>query len=555
MEKIRRLILPGALTVLAFSALLLGLLTGRDRIVEGLKPLSPAFLEINFALFFLLLVPGARDLIKPFAAIPGKAWLPVAAVALLAFGLAFFAAPRTHRIYYDENIYLHIGQSVALTNRAEMVNFGEMRGGRMVVRETEYNKEPNAYPVFLSFFYRVFGCSENLSFLLNNILFGLSSLHIFGIGFLLGGRFRIGLAGAGVFAVIPQNILWHNTTSVEPANTFFIVLTVFIFLAFLKSGSSRLFFLAAAAACLAAQFRLESLLIFPLLAVMGFLGEPRIFRKWPALVYAAPMILLLLLPHILHLSSFAGHSWGSGQNPFSIFNVRHNLATNGLFFLDNRDFPALLTFFLALSFFGKGFLKAKIGLLFWLVFFWGVFLFFYAGSYYYGADVRFVLMALPPFSLLAGMGFFYFDRILKKFFRKDFAPSAAIIAVIFFSVLPRARAVGEEAWAARADHRYAQVMADALPLDSIVFTHNPNMFLFWGRSSAQASILAGYDEARLRSVEASFPGGVFFHYNFWCNVSDPVQQGFCKGILEKFPHEEVLKFREREYTYILYKIH
>ena len=57
-------------------------------------------------------------------------------------------------------------------------------------------------------------------------------------------------------------------------------------------------------------------------------------------------------------------------------------------------------------------------------------------------------------------------------------------------------------------------MAEKLPADSLVFTHNPNMFLFWGKSAAQASILAACDRARLESWKAQFPGGIYFHFNF-----------------------------------------
>jgi 4-amino-4-deoxy-L-arabinose transferase-like glycosyltransferase len=553
LEKIKRFAMPALLSAALIIVYGIEISKDKARILERLKTLSPLFLEISLALFIILFVLCFKDLIEPFKHIPVSARLLLAVLLVFSFALAFFVAPKTHRIYYDETIYLHIGQSIASTEKAQMVNFGEIRDGKLVARQGEYNKQPNAYPCFLSVFYRIFGRSENLSFLLNNLIFSFSSLLVFGVGYLLCASIRIGLYAAFVFAVIPQNILWHNTTSAEPASTFFIILTILVFLVFLRSGKSRLLFLTAVGACFMAQFRMESILIFLLLWILAYLGEPGAFKN-PKLFYTIPLVLFLLLPHVLHLYCFQGHPWGTSQDKFSIFFVRHNLRTNGLFFLDNRDFPAVLTLFFFISFFGRSFFKEKIKLLFWLLLFWGVFLFFYAGSYYYGADVRFVLMALPPFSLLAGMGLSYFDGILKKFFKKDYAAAAVVIAMAFLSFLPEAHAVGEEAWAARADHRYARIMSGSLPEDGFVFTHNPNMFLFWGKSAAQASILAGYEESRLNDVRSQFPGGIFFHYNFWCNVDDPVQQDFCKRILEKFPHREVMKFQERDYTYILYEI-
>lgn len=553
MEKIKRVVPPALLTLAILAALIIEIGRGQARLLESLKTLSPLGLSITFALLIVLLAAGLRDLLRPFAGLPPGTGIALAGLLLFAFFLAFFVAPRTHRIYYDENIYLHLGQTIASTNTAQMTNFGEIRNGRLIVSQGEYNKQPNAYPFFLSLFYRIFGRSENLSFLINNFFFALSCLLVFGLGVLLCGSARIGLYAAAAFAVIPQNILWHNTTSVEPANTFFIGFTVFVFLVFLRTGRRRLFFLAVVAACFTAQFRLESALIFPLLGVLAFIENPGALKQ-ARFAYALPLGLLLGLPHLLHLYCFLGDPWGAGGEKLSLFHVRANLRTNGLFFLDNKDFPVILTVFFLLALIGGGFFKEKLKLLFWFVFFWSVFLFFYAGSYYYGADVRFALMVFPPFSLLAGIGLFRVDNLLKKLRTKDLPAASAAVILSFFLFLPESRTVGEEAWAARADHRYARTMFEALPGDGLVFTHNPNMFLFWGKSAAQASLLANSDEPQLAELRRRFPGGIFFHFNFWCNVSDPIQTSFCRAVLAKFPHREVLRYQERTYAYVLYKI-
>lgn len=539
------------LAVLAIFALAFG--RGQARIVADLKTLSPLGLTIAFGLLVALSAAGWKDLLSPYAGLRPVTGIALAGLVLFAFLAAFFVAPRTHRIYYDENIYLHIGQTIAATNTAQMVNFGEFRDGRLIINEGEYNKQPNAYPFLLSLFYRIFGRSESVSFLLNNVLLALSCLLLFGLGVLLCGSSRIGLYAASCFAVIPQNILWHNTTSVEPVNTFFICFTVFVFLVFLRTGRKRLFFLAAVAACFTAQFRLESALIFPLLGILAFLENPKALKQ-AGLAYVLPLTLFLSLPHIGHLIYFSGHSWGAGGAKLSLLHVRANLRTNGLFFLDNKEFPVILTVFFFLALVAGGFFKEKLKLLFWFGFFWGAFLFFYAGSYHYGADVRFALMAFPPFSLLAGIGLFRLDAALKKHWKKDLPVGFAAVVLAFALFLPLSRAVGEEAWAARADHRFARAMAGVLPADGLVFTHNPNMFLFWGKNAAQASLLAHSDESAVGDLRRRFPGGIFFHFNFWCNVSDPVQTSFCRAILDKFPHREVLKFQERTYAYFLYRI-
>jgi len=526
----------------------------RGRIIESLKGWTPLFLAVTFALFLVLFILAFHEIRILFRGLSKRKWVTAAAFPLAAFLLAFGYAPRTHRIYYDENIYLHIGQSIALTGKAQMINFGELKYGELYVNQGEYNKQPNAYPFLLSLIYRVTGCSEFLSFLLNNLVFAGTTLLMFLIGFLLFNEFKIGIYAAAAYLVIPQNILWHNSTSAEPANTMFITLTLFLTLCFIKNARLSLLFLAFICACFTVQFRMETLLVFLLMVLYLLIDQRKVFRE-QKLYYLIPLILFFLLPHVLHIYCFQNNPWGaSGTDKYGLSFLSHNLRTNGLFLLNNKDFPALLTLVALLAFLFKDKFAKKIQAALWFLCFWGDFLLFYAGSYYYGADIRFSLMAFPPLSLLAGAGLGHLDAWLGKKLKRSLAFGALVIVAAFLSFAPRSRTIGQEAWAARADHHYARVMLKSIPRDAIVFTHNPSMFLFWGRSSAQASILSGYDQNGLKGLKSNFPGGIFFHYNFWCNVSDPLQQSFCKSILDKFPHSEVLKFHERDYSYILYRI-
>ena len=553
MDRLKHVFVLTVLIVLVLVFFILELSREQAKIIENLKSLSPLFLGITFTVLVLLLIIGFKDIFLPFKSLKKNQWMLVVPVLLFAFVLSFFVSPKTHRLYFDENIYMHIGQNIAQVNKAQMVNFGEIRYGELIVNQGEYNKQPNGYPFFLSLFYRIFGHGENLSFLINNLVFVLSTFVVFLLGYLFFLSFKTGLYAALIFAVIPQNILWHNTTAVEPSNTLFLALTVLLFLIYLSSKKSLLFYLSLVSACFVAQFRIESVLIFPLLLIFLLIKNPQSLKN-RNLYFVIPLVLFLLLPHIVHVFSFQGHAWGADQAKYSLSYLGLNLKANGLFFLNNKDFPVLLTAFLLIGFLFKGAFREKIKLLIWLLLFWGVFLFFYAGNYYYGADIRFVLMTFPPLSLLAAFGFDRADKFVKNKTRKDYPLALVLIFIAFLSFAPRARTVGQEAWAARADHKYARSMVEYIPEDGIVFTHNPNMFLFWGKSAAQASLLAGYDQIGIDNLKNNFRGGIYFHFNFWCNVSDPLQKSFCRNILEKFPHQEIVHFQERDYTYILYKL-
>ena len=119
--------------------------------------------------------------------------------------------------------------------------------------------------------------------------------------------------------------------------------------------------------------------------------------------------------------------------------------------------------------------------------------------------------------------------------------------------LPLVRATTEEAWAARADVRFARVVAPGLPANSFVLTHNPGMFHVWGVNAGQMS----HDRPTrytLDHLSGRFAGGIYLHWNFWCNVQDRVQQEFCRLALSRGPATVVSEYRERDYRYALYRL-
>ena len=51
-----------------------------------------------------------------------------------------------------------------------------------------------------------------------------------------------------------------------------------------------------------------------------------------------------------------------------------------------------------------------------------------------------------------------------------------------------------------------------------------------------------------------YAGGVYLHWNFWCNVQDPVQQELCRKAMATAPAETVREYRERDQHYALYRL-
>jgi hypothetical protein len=539
------------------------------QLTQQLKWVSPLILDLNFFLWIVGLILCGKIFGKIFRQNGMWTWVLLGALVFCGISLAMFAAPREHRIYYDEDIYMNAGQNIACLHQTGMCNDGDFHYGQYACNRLEYNKDPNGWPYLMSLVMRVFGFSHISCFILNNIVFGFSIVVVFFIGRHLFGDPRIGLFSALIFALIPEAIRWSNTTAAEPSSALFVGMALLFVVWFLRTPSNDLLFLSAVTLPLAFQFRPESVLAVIPVMVSVLALNPKVVnekRTWLALL----LVLVLSLPHLVHLAAVRGASWGAPSGlKFSMSFFVPNLRTNSFFYIENKGFPILSTILfvcglgvpLAKNVYEKSkdhglsrlMLREKAVLISWFLVFWGIFLFFYAGSYRYGADVRFSLLSFMPVSLFAGFGCFAISRWVGRKLPYAHAVMAGAIIFAFISFLPDLRAVGQEAWGARADHHFAEKMAESLPPDSIVLTHNPSMFLLWGVSAAQASFALN-EPGFVEHIFKRYTGGVYFHYNFWCNVDDPSQKTFCGNMLAAYDYEEFMSFKEQHYRYVLYKL-
>jgi hypothetical protein len=188
--------------------------------------------------------------------------------------------------------------------------------------------------------------------------------------------------------------------------------------------------------------------------------------------------------------------------------------------------------------------------------FWLMFVFFYAGSYNYGADVRYSLMTYIPIACLGAVGLSRLAGSAGTLFGSKWAAAGLVVAAVvsLINYFPLARATGEEAWAARADVTFAREFARTLPPNSMVLTQNPSMFHLWGVNAAQLSIAQTEHDYVRQAMLPRYAGGVYVHWSFWCNVADPVQVKFCRETLAAFPTDKLSEYQERDYRYGFYRI-
>jgi hypothetical protein len=168
--------------------------------------------------------------------------------------------------------------------------------------------------------------------------------------------------------------------------------------------------------------------------------------------------------------------------------------------------------------------------------------------------VRYSLMTYPPIAILGGVGA---SRVVRSLGRRPSslpmpATMTAALALQFLWYAPLVRATTEEAWAARADVRFAEAMVPVLRGNSYVLTHNPGMFHLWGVNAGQMSLVLN-NPTYLDYLATRYTGGVYMHWNFWCNVQVPVQQEFCRKVRELKPVVTVGEFRVRDQRFALYR--
>ncbi len=510
-------------------------------------------LEALLGLFLLTTALAVPRMVRAIG-VKRRWWQGLAAIAVLAAAIGS-AAPTTNRIFYDEQIYQDVGQNLAEIRRAQMCNHGIVEYGRLQCLAAEYNKEPYGYPHLLGVAYRLFGTSDRIAPLVNRGVHVLMVVVIALAAVRWLGDPRAALVSALFMTVVPEQLRWSATAAAEPTAALFALVAVLAAAEFSRSRTNVALAWAVAASAWAVQFRPESVLILLVVAAIVATTAPDEFRR-PRIWIAAAVGAVLLAGYGAHVLAIRNESWGAAAAPFSTSYFGPNLAVNGWFYLWDHRFPGWMTA-LAIGgcLAGGAALRARITAAGYFAVFFAVFLFFYAGSYDYGADVRYSLLTYAPLVMLAGLGTMAaIDRVPMLTGRRRAAAAFVATGVVWWLTLslPYVRSVGEEAWAARADVRFAREVAAELPSDALVLTQDPNMFLLWGRNAAQLSFASapGFLEGAMRR----HGGGVFVHWGFWCNVVDPVQHQICEAALAAAPHAVAREHRERDYRYVFYRM-
>jgi len=477
-------------------------------------------------------------------------------IIFMALAVRLFIAPDTHRLYFDEDIYLSIAQNMVCTQRTIATDFGTYRWDDYECRAWFLNKQPNALPALLSLVFFVFGANEASASLFILVLSTLTPLLIYFLTrVLFDGRSALWAALAA--ALLPLAVIWARVPSTETAAAFFMLLTMILVALYRREGGMRLLAAMLFTISFTVQFRPEGVLFIIAAAVLLADTRRRLLRDCGESGFAVIWFFFCLIQafHALHMLHFIHEPWGVKEGgKFGLQYAAKNLKDNLLFFLVNREIPLLYSIaaFLGLFFGTRKTRLERLTLFAWVTAFFLPYVFFYAGSYRYGVDVRFALHIMPPVMIFTGLGLRSAADMLTARFQDPMVSRYVATAVLltFITFMPFIRTVHEESWQARWDHDFIVSEVKKLPRDAIVFYHSPYIIILNCQRGAAQTFL-GFDEA-LVDLVFQCSDHVYYAFDYW--TYDPELMNHFQYYAKHFEMTPVVREKMYDREYVIFRI-
>ena len=534
-----------------------------DTIENNLIWIIPIVLFITLILLIISFIWSFRNFKRLFSKIDKKTWTALLLIFLVGFSLRVFVTPQVHILYFDEDGYLAIGDSIATCGKGYWCLYSDQNN----CFEFEYNKQPIGYSVLISGVF-LFGGGESTAHTFTAIISSLTIFSVFFISYLLFENKKISLFSTLLFSLIPVAIRWAPTTTTDTVFIFFMSLTILGFLSYFKNhnntSNNNILLFSFFSLTYAIQIRPEGLLLTFIIFLMFILINKNFFQN----IIKRDFLLILLIfsimivPHLIHTNVVKYENWGAKDNKLDTKYAFNNLKTNGNFFFDNIHFPV---FFTVLAFLGLAYRKMwkkKIFLASWFLIFFGLYLLFYAGSFDYGVDVRFSLTMYLPIAILGGCGALFIsdnlNNLIKLLFNKKWISYFGLIIVtlcIIISFIPFigfVSSVDKKAWDARLSHDFLVEKMEELDDNSWIITATPSIVQINGKNFMHTSLATNrsimYDI--LRNSDQ-----VYYYEDYWTYVKFNQTWGKYMHDNYKLTIYDSVRVKGTEYTlyYITWK--
>lgn len=501
--------------------------------VEKLEYVLPALLLatlfgiiIGFALKF-------KTIIQQFSKINRNTWVCLLLIILLGAYLRVYVVPHTHRIFFDEDIYIDVGNGIASEGRALLCNYGTPDK----CTDGILNKEPNGFPVLIGILYFLFGRSEQIIFAFSTLTGILTVGIVFLTAYLVFDDEHAAAYTSLLYALMPAHIIWSGSVGAELFSILFILLTVASFKVYFRTDSISIQALAALVLVYAIQIRPENGMLLGVVGLMFLVYDKKLSTHLKDPVFYIPWIVVFVLitPHLIHLTHAARtDTWGASDGKLGLKYVEYNLPINTSFFYDNNMHPA---FFTLLAFAGLFLLlrydirsALLIGL--WFLAYYILYIVFYSGSFTSGGiGTRFALIVSTPILFFAGYALAKAVRFSGSRYGKIIASILIVLVLVsFYPLLQFIRTPDMQAQYAREMHDFVLSHLDEIDPSCYMLTHNPNIFLVNDRSALQTWF--GQNNKVMRDIFSETDCMMFLE-GAWC-LWEPHKSGVCKSMHNRY---------------------
>jgi len=361
--------------------------------VDGMDFLEPVFELLIPALFYSSMAALMAVMLlkrREIARTVGVAGIALPALGMAAvFVVLAWTVPIHFPTYGDEFAYMDAAKSLAAKGRYVTCDYDSLEESCRLV-----DKPYQAYIMILALAFRAFGATVEVAAMTNVILGAMAVVLVSLVSCQLFSKRSASLMAAAMFALFPVNLAMAKSAETAMASVLFIVLTLFLFLAWKRRQEPMMLAAFMISLSLAVQARMENLLLIPLF-VVGFalFGKKRGFRRWlPWLAFFA-----LIAPHLMQVYALAsGNAVAFTDSEGVLFSAGY-MAQNALgaaYFLASTPQNALLTaLFLSCLLLRKGWKRGERGFMALL------FIGFFAAmsAYAFAGFSRFCAMGVDPY--------------------------------------------------------------------------------------------------------------------------------------------------------------
>ncbi|MCD6403551.1 MAG: glycosyltransferase family 39 protein [Candidatus Aenigmarchaeota archaeon] len=489
---------------------------------------------------------------------------------LLAFLVRNVLPPKTSRLFFDEDIYMDMAKQIVQHAESCLCDYGN----KTACFECELMKWPVGHPFLLSIAFILFGISDKVAFTFMSFVSSLSVVFIFLSSLLIFKDEKIALFSSIILALLPVHILWSVTAAADVTFSFYTSILLFLIVLSSRSNDVRIHVLSLLILPLLLQAKTESAILFPIYFVSVFLLNRNFFRVVDKKEYVVAFLITLLFASVYFIHTIYASrtdTWGSSGKKFGLEYFKNNLNDNIKYWFEIYSIedewayngkqlyhPVLFTI-LAILGAAYGVLtypKETFSLLITFLTLFFLYVSFYAGSVYYGVDVRYVLPQYIPFSMLSGLGLFTLFNSLSKYAKKEEVILMLIVLVLiyFSSYIPKIHVTAdsiEEASDARAYRNFAIMFASTQPDDCYFVSHVSSIYSWMGKGHMQVWYVYRPEfDSIIKEKDC-----VIFDEGYWCAIDVPESQS-CVEFGEKYELELLERFNDTKHNkvYSFYRI-